>query len=286
MVKSLDKMVKLAQVNHLPLWEMILEDDIAERQVTREDSLEKMQGMYQVMKEANRDYNGDLRSASGLVGNDGEKLQQARGRGEMLCGDFMGRVMEIAVKMGESNACMRRVVAAPTAGASGVLPAVFLPMQDRFGLSDEKMLEALYVAGGVGEVIANRAFISGALGGCQSEIGSASAMAAAGAVALRDGDPEEIIHAAAMALKNLIGLVCDPVGGLVEVPCVKRNVIGAVNALAAADMALAGIRSQIPPDEVIDVIRDVGERMPAALRETGEGGLAATPTGQEIQRRI
>lgn len=235
--------------------------------------------MYQAMREADQNYDPALKSRSGLVGTDGGKLQEYADHGEPVCGEFLGRVMAKAVKMGESNACMKRIVAAPTAGACGVVPAVFLSMQEKYGFSDEKMTEALYVAAGIGGVIASRAFIAGAQGGCQAEVGSAAAMAAGGAAYLRGGDAEAIVHAAAMALKNLLGLVCDPVAGLVEVPCVKRNVSGAVVALSAADMALAGVRSRILPDEVIDAMREVGMAMPACVRETGEGGLAATPTG-------
>ena len=184
--------------------------------------------------------------------------------------------------MGECNACMKRIVAAPTAGASGVLPAVLLPLQARDGLDDRRMVEALYVAAGFGQVIAQRASISGAEGGCQAEVGSASGMAAAALVHVMGGTPGQMAHACAMALSNTLGLVCDPVAGLVEVPCVNRNVMGAVNALSCAEMALSGVESAIPCDEVIDAMGAVGRAMPTALRETGEGGLAATPTGRKI----
>ena len=177
---------------------------------------------------------------------------------------------------------MRRIVAAPTAGASGVLPAVLLPLRRRDGLEEAQMVQALYVAAGFGQVIASRASISGAEGGCQAEVGSASGMAAAALTAVMGGAPDASAHACAMALANTLGLVCDPVAGLVEVPCVKRNVMGAVNALACAEMALAGLTSAIPCDEVIDAMRAVGDALPASLRETGLGGLAATPTGRRI----
>ena len=189
----------------------------------------------------------------------------------------MGRVIAQALQMGESNACMKRIVAAPTAGACGVLPAVLIPLFR----DDPNTIRALFVAAGIGQVIATRASIAGASGGCQAEIGSASAMAAGALTALGGGIPSQITHAAAMALKNLLGLVCDPVGGLVEVPCVKRYVIGSVNALSAADMALAGIISRIPPDQVIDAMREVGDQMHPSLRETGQGGLANTPAARE-----
>ena len=206
-------------------------------------------------------------------------MEQARPE---LCGPFFREVIATALKMGECNACMRRIVAAPTAGACGVLPAVLLPVQRRFHCQEARMVEGLYVAAGFGQVIAARASISGAEGGCQAEVGSASGMAAAALVHVMGGEARQMAHACAMALSNVLGLVCDPVAGLVEVPCVKRNVMGAVNALSCAEMALAGITSVIPCDEVIDAMRAVGEALPAALRETGAGGLAATPTGHRI----
>ena len=199
-----------------------------------------------------------------------------------LCGSFLQSVIATALKVGEHNACMGRIVAAPTAGASGVMPAVLIPLQHKEGLSDQTMVECLYVAAGFGQVIAARASISGAEGGCQAEVGSASGMAAAALVHARGGPPAQMASACAMALQNVLGLVCDPVAGLVEVPCVKRNVMGAVNALACADMALAGIAGAIPCDEVIDAMASIGRCLPASLRETGEGGLAATPTGRKL----
>lgn len=286
MYRALADLCRRAEEKGIAFWEVVREDDCKERQLQKEESFSQMKAMYQAMKEADASYDAKLRSTSGLVGTDGGRLQAYVDGGHAICGDFMGRVMEKAVKMGESNACMKRIVAAPTAGACGVVPAVFLAMQDKYGFSEEKMTEALYTSAGIGGVIASRAFISGAQGGCQAEVGSASSMAAGGAVWLMGGSPEAIIHAAAMAMKNLLGLVCDPVAGLVEVPCVKRNVSGAVVALSAADMALAGVRSRIPPDEVIDAMREVGLSMPACVRETGEGGLAATPAGVRMREYL
>ncbi len=280
--KSLDEIINLSNTYEKAFWEIVLEDDLKERQVSSSESLEKMRQLYHSMKKADKAYDENLKSASGLVGGEGEKISRAQKEGKLISGSFTGEVMAKAIKMGESNACMKRIVAAPTAGSCGVIPAVFLTYEEQFQIPEQKMMEALYVASGIGEVIATRAFVSGAAGGCQAEIGSASAMTAGALAYLRGGDGECIAHAAAMAMKNLMGLVCDPVAGLVEVPCVKRNVIGAVNAISSADMAIAGIRSKIPPDEVIDAMRAVGEMMPACLRETGEGGLAGTPTGQEL----
>lgn len=279
MYTSIASMLSRAEERKIPLWEVVLEDDLAERGVERAASLERMTLHWRAMEEAERDYDPDRRSASGLVGGDGGRMEQARPE---LCGPFFREVIATALKMGECNACMRRIVAAPTAGACGVLPAVLLPVQRRFHCQEARMVEGLYVAAGFGQVIAARASISGAEGGCQAEVGSASGMAAAALVHVMGGEARQMAHACAMALSNVLGLVCDPVAGLVEVPCVKRNVMGAVNALSCAEMALAGITSVIPCDEVIDAMRAVGEALPAALRETGAGGLAATPTGHRI----
>ena len=269
-----------------PFWEIVLETDMEERQVTRSQSMAKMLTMWQAMSDAADGYTGRRRSVSGLVGGDGMKMRQYNLRGEAMTGGYVSEVIAEALSMAESNACMGRIVAAPTAGACGVLPAVLLPLCKYEELSQHQLLEALYVASGIGAVIAYRACIAGASGGCQAEIGTASAMAAGALVALRGGDGQQIGHAVAMALKNLMGLVCDPVAGLVEVPCVKRNVIGAVNAVSVADMAMAGITSQIPVDEVIDAMGEVGRRMPVEFRETALGGLAATPTGVAIQEKM
>ena len=269
-----------------PFWEIVLETDMEERQVTRNQSMAKMLTMWQAMSDAADGYTGRRRSVSGLVGGDGMKMRQYNLRGKAMTGGYVSEVIAEALSMAESNACMGRIVAAPTAGACGVLPAVLLPLCKYEELSQHQLLEALYVASGIGAVIAYRACIAGASGGCQAEIGTASAMAAGALVALRGGDGQQIGHAVAMALKNLMGLVCDPVAGLVEVPCVKRNVIGAVNAVSVADMAMAGITSQIPVDEVIDAMGEVGRRMPVEFRETALGGLAATPTGVAIQEKM
>ena len=198
----------------------------------------------------------------------------------------MAKVMSNALKMGCNNACMKRIVAAPTAGACGVMPAVLVTYYREYHVPEEKMIEALYVAAGIGQIIANRAYLAGASGGCQAEIGSGSGMAAAAICHVKGGDTVKLGNACAMALKNLMGLVCDPVGGLVEVPCVKRNVGGAFNAIAAADMALAGIESQIPVDQVIDAMKEVGDKMDVSLRETGFGGVAGSTRAAEIVERM
>lgn len=286
MFKSLQEIEERVENEGLSYFEVVLEDDSKEQGLTKEKSFARMLGMYQAMKEADEAYDETLSSRSGLVGKDGGKVRKAREEGRLLCGEFIGMVMEKAIKMGESNACMKRIVAAPTAGSCGVIPAVFLTLQKEKKYTDEEMTRALYVSAGIGGVIASRAFIAGAAGGCQAEIGTASAMAAGAVAYLMGADASVISHAAALSLKNLLGLVCDPVAGLVEVPCVKRNVLGAVNALTSADLALCGIVSRIPPDEVIDAMRAVGKAMPEAFRETGMGGLAATPTAERIKKEL
>ena len=280
---SMKQIFECSERESLPFWEIILHYDMDLRQVSRQASMAKMLSTWQAIQDAADSYTGTQRS---LVGGDGLKMRLYLRRGDSIGGDLVGEAIAQAISMAESNACMRRIVAAPTAGSCGVVPAVLLALREKEDYTQHQLLEALYVASGIGAVIAYRAGISGAAGGCQAEIGTASAMAAGALVTLRGGTNEQIGHAVAIALKNLMGLVCDPVAGLVEVPCVKRNVIGAVNAISAADMALAGIESRIPVDEVIDAMGEVGRRMPVEFRETALGGLAATPTGEAVKARM
>ena len=286
MYKSLEEICEMTTKEGKPFWKIVQEDDCKEQGISEGEAFEQMRGMYQAMREADDNYDGKLKSASGLVGTDGEKMHAAREAGTLLCGKFIGKVMEKALKTGESNACMKRIVAAPTAGSCGVLPAVLLPLARAGEADEEAICDALYVAAGFGQVIAARATLAGAEGGCQAEVGAASAMAAAALCHLKGGTPEQCAAAAAMALGNLLGLVCDPVAGLVEVPCIKRNVVGAVNAVSCANMALAGVDYAIPCDEVIDAMGRVGSLLSPDLRETGQGGLAATPTGVRIAERL
>lgn len=286
MYHSLQEIVEESAASGRPFWKVVQLDDCREEALSENESFEKMRQIWTAMRDSDREYNPKLKSASGLVGTDADKIRIRRESGGLLCGEFTSHVMERALRVAESNACMKRIVAAPTAGSCGVMPAVLLSMQEKLNLPDDRMIEALYVAAGIGGVIAERASLSGAEGGCQAEIGSASGMAAGAAVYLLGGDAEAMIHACAIALSGLLGLVCDPVAGLVEVPCVKRNVIGSMNAVTSADMAMAGVRSRIPPDEVIDAMRSVGQSLPVDLRETGHGGLAATPSGQKIREKI
>lgn len=283
---SIDDLVKLSDEMKLPMWKVILKVDAKERQVTEEASMAAMRQMYQIMKQTDADYDKDLMSPSGMTGGAGEKMHIYNQSGHNLAGEYIGLVMEKALIISESNACMKRIVAAPTAGSCGVIPAVFLSFEEYNNIPEDRMVEAMFITAGIGSVIAENASIAGASGGCQAEIGSASAMAAAGLAFLQGGDNECIANAMALALKNMLGLACDPVCGLVEVPCIKRNSSGAVNAVTSAQMALAGIKSAIEPDEVIDSMRRIGNDMPSCLKETSMGGLAVTPTAVAIKARL
>ena len=283
---SIEDILKICNENNTPFWRVIMETDMQERAVSEEQSFNTMKKMYEAMYEADQHYDKSLRSESKMTGGDGEKLHEYNVSGKNICGEYVGLAMEKAVKMGESNACMRRIVAAPTAGAGGVIPAVLLSYKELYHTDERKMIEAMFVTAGIGNVIAMNAYIAGASGGCQAEIGSASAMAAGALVYLQGGNDNQIVNAMSFALKSMLGLVCDPVCGLVEVPCVKRNSAGTVNAIASAQLAMAGIESAIKPDDVIDAMRRVGNSMHPSLKETGEGGLAATKSAELIKQRM
>ena len=280
---SVKAMLNVSRQNNQPLWDVILQSDLLESGLTRPQSLAEMHHLWQVMVQTSDNYCGADRSASGFAGGDAAKVAEAEARGQLLTGGYLAQVMAEALKTAECNACMKRIVAAPTAGSGGVLPAVLLPLWRSGSYNEEAICRALYVSAGFGQVVAARATLAGAEGGCQAEVGAASAMAAAALVELRGGTAEQCAEAFAMALTNLEGLVCDPVAGLVEIPCIKRNVIGAMNAVSCADMALAGVVGHIPADEVIDAMAEVGAAMSNDLRETGIGGLAGTPTGKAIR---
>lgn len=282
---SMQEIFDKCAVGNRSFWQVVQDTDVEERQVSPEESWKKMLETWRAMLDSAESYRGERRSVSGLVGGDGRLMREYVQEDTPVSGAFMGEVIATALSVGESNACMRKIVAAPTAGSCGVLPAVLVPLYWH-NVSEQEIVRALYVAAGIGAVIGYRASISGAAGGCQAEIGSASAMAAGALVSIQGGTPQQIGHAAAMALKNLMGLICDPVAGLVEVPCVKRNVIGAVNAVSCADMALAGIESRVPVDQVIDCMGEVGQRLPREFRETALGGLAATPFGKAVKEQM
>lgn len=262
--------------------DVVIENEMRSSGTDCECVEEKMRAMWKAMLEAAHSYEDNLLSRSGLTGGDGGRFKKYASSQKTICGPFILNVITNALKMAESNACMKRIVASPTAGSCGVLPAVLVPLFEENKFEEDKIVKSLFVSAGIGQVIANRASISGAEGGCQAEIGSASAMAAGTLVYLYGGSARQIASAAGFSLQNLLGLVCDPVAGLVEIPCVKRNVVGAVNACSCADMALAGIEPRIPADEVIDAMRAVGIKMDSSLKETGLGGLAASPFAKKV----
>ena len=277
---SVKELLSGAESAGLELWEYVLRVSADETGISTEHSWAQMAARLDAMKNADASYDAGMRSHSGLIGGDGAKMEAYAAGDGGICGEFIDSILAAALRMGECNACMHCIVAAPTAGACGVLPAVLLPYGRRHELTDDALIKALYVASGFGAVIAQRASISGAEAGCQAEIGTAAL------VYLHGGSSVQMANAAAMALKNMMGLVCDPVAGLVEVPCIKRNAAGAMNALCAAEMALAGIESRIPPDEVIDAMAAVGAALPSSLRETGMGGIAASPTAVRFREEF
>ncbi len=271
-----------------PISELIIEQECQMSGLPREKVWNKMKYNLETMRDAvkkGRSGNGVF-SSTGLTGGEAVKIKKYIEKGHTLSGDTIMTAVQNAVATNEVNAAMGVICATPTAGSSGTLPGVLFLLEKRLNLTEEQMIRFLFTAGGFGMVIANNAEIAGATGGCQAEVGSASAMGAAAAVEAAGGTAEQSAQALSIAMSNLLGLVCDPIAGLVEVPCVKRNAIGAGNALIAADMALAGCTSVIPADECIDAMKKVGHQMPASLRETGIGGLAGTPTVQVIKTKI
>ncbi len=284
---SVAELVALAAERGTTVSRIVLEDQSAAMEIPEEAILARMDEALSVMEaSAENGARPGIRSTSGTTGGDGCLLKRHAESGKTLGGTFLAKAIGKAVAVNEYNAYMGKIVAAPTAGSCGILPAAVLTMMEERGTSREAVVMALVTAGALGLVIASEASISGAEGGCQAECGSAAAMAAGALVELAGGTPEMVAHACAIALKNQLGLVCDPVAGLVEVPCIKRNAGGVATAITAAEMALAGVRSVIPADEVVSALREVGESIPAALRETAQGGLASTPTGQAVRDRV
>lgn len=281
------ELLELTKKHNLPISKIVI---MAEHEKTGEDLniiFEKMKKNLLVMRDSiNKGLNEDLKSVSGLTGGDAKKLYERVIIGNTLSGETIAKAVASALAVTEVNASMGKIVAAPTAGSSGVIPGALVTIGRKFGKSNDDMTEALFTASGIGVIIAKNATLAGAEGGCQAEVGSASAMAAAALVELMGGTPEQCLSAASFAIMNLLGLVCDPVAGLVEVPCEKRNAIGTANAIICADLAIAGIDSIIPFDEVVDAMYRVGRSIPSTLRETAEGGLAKTLTGIKLKEKI
>ena len=284
---SLADLVAIAEKIDMPLSSVVLQEQAETAETTTDAMYQKMAYALEIMRDSVKDgLDPDKRSASGLTGGDAYKMMQAVKEGKNICGKVFGEALTKALAVSETNASMGRIVAAPTAGSCGILPAAILAIAEDRNIPDHDVIMALFTASAVGMVIANNASIAGAEGGCQAECGAASAMAAAAVVEMCGGTPQMCVNACAIALKNILGLVCDPVAGLVEIPCIKRNAAGVGNALVAAEMALAGIESAIPADEVIMAMKKVGDAMSSALKETAEGGLAATPTGKKLCQKV
>ncbi|ODJ50031.1 L-serine dehydratase, iron-sulfur-dependent subunit alpha [Brochothrix thermosphacta] len=284
---SLNELLTRATTEKKKVYEIMLETEENQTGETRTQLMTKMAFQFDVMEEAVRKGTyTQVESKSGLTGGDGYRVQQYAERGHSFVAPETLTVIANALAVSEVNASMGRIVATPTAGSAGILPAVLVHCLDSGRFARNELVEALFTASALGLVIANSSSISGAEGGCQAEIGSATAMAAGTLVELAGGSPEQVGNAVGLAMKNSLGLVCDPVAGLVEIPCIIRNGLHALTAEAAADMALAGVKSIIPPDEVIKVMHEVGQNMPVSLRETGIGGLAGTPTGERIKKEI
>lgn len=286
-IASIEYILEQTEKLGAPIWQVIINEECADSDLSESEIRSRLLESYGVMKNAAQTGVAvDEKSTSGLTGGDAAKYNRYCAENKSVMGGFESRAMAYSLGTSEYNAAMGVIVAAPTCGSAGILPGVLIAAQEQFGFSDEQAVNGLITAGGIGAVVATRATISGAAGGCQAECGTAAAMAAAALVQVMGGSPKQCTHGAALALKNCLGLACDPVAGLVEVPCVKRNGIFAPFAIAAADMALAGIESFIPPDEVIDAMYEIGVNMPKSLRETAEGGLAITRTGLGAKKRL
>lgn len=283
---TINELVETAKENGISVGEAVLKDQAAQMEQTEERLLAQMEESLQVMEKAvESGMDPELHSTSGLTGGDAWKMMKY-GKTGGITGSFMTGAMARALAVSEYNAAMGKIVAAPTAGSCGIMPGCLVSVMKERGIAREKILRGMFTAAGFGMVIAKRASVSGAQGGCQAECGSAAAMTAAALTEIMGGTPQQAADACAMALKNQLGLVCDPVAGLVEIPCIKRNVAGIMIAFSSADMALAGIVSKIPVDEVVDAMKEVGDSLPCALKETAQGGLANTPTAKRMKESV
>lgn len=275
-----------AEQKQISISALVLSDQAEQMELSEEELYNRMKDSLHVMQEAVREgKNPKLRSTSGLTGGDAAKVEAYADTGG-ITGTFLNHAMARAIAVSEYNAAMGKIVASPTAGSCGILPGTVVSMLEEGRCDEHAAVMALFTAGAIGMVIANKASIAGAQGGCQAECGSASAMAAAALVELAGGTPSQAAHACAMAIKNQLGLVCDPVAGLVEIPCIKRNVSGIAIAFTSAEMALAGVESKIPVDECVLAMRQVGDMLPCSLKETSQAGLAATPTGIRLKKQV
>lgn len=280
-------LLSLCKEKNKKISEIVIEKEMKENDLSYEELMDKMKLVLDTMMDSSKiALDQEVISVSGLTGGDAKKVEDYRKKGKSISGDLVVSAMARALSTSEVNASMGKIVAAPTAGASGILPAAISIVWEKYDLDEEEIIHGLFTAGAIGEIIAKYASISGAEGGCQAECGSAAAMAAGAIIEVLGGDPETCLHGASFALLNIMGLVCDPVAGLVEFPCALRNASGVINAMASADLALAGVKSMVPFDEVVDAMDQVGKAMPETLKETALGGVAASPTGEDIKRRI
>ncbi|WP_101843848.1 L-serine ammonia-lyase, iron-sulfur-dependent, subunit alpha [Halobacillus sp. Marseille-P3879] len=286
MFKNVAELIERAEKENIPISEIMIRQEMEVKQVDREKIFSQMERNLDVMEKAVEDGLQGVKSHSGLTGGDAVLIQNYMRDHEPLSGNLLMDAVSKAVATNEVNAAMGTICATPTAGSAGCVPGTLFAVKNKLNPTREQMVRYLFTAGAFGFVVANNASISGAAGGCQAEVGSAAGMAAAAIVEMAGGTPSQSAEAMAITLKNMLGLICDPVAGLVEVPCVKRNAMGASNAVVAADMALAGVTSRIPCDEVIDAMYKVGQRMPSAFRETAQGGLADTLTGRKLEAKI
>jgi L-serine dehydratase len=281
------ELVKVCGEKDLHIWEYILEEESKESFLSKDEVFEKMRDSLKVMQAAaEHGMETEVKSVSGIIGGDAFKLSRYSDEGSTLTGRVMTKAMARALSCSEVNASMGRIVAAPTAGSCGIIPATLITAGEALGKSEDDLIKALFTSAGVGEIIAKSATLAGAEGGCQAECGSAAAMASAAVVEMMGGSPDQALNAAAIVFKNILGLVCDPVAGLVEVPCAKRNMAGTVSALTTADMVMAGVMSKIPFDETVSAMHNVGNSLPNELRETALGGLAATETGLKLKKMV
>jgi L-serine dehydratase len=286
-VSSGKELIEICSEKNIPIWEYTIQEEIEKSESSREKVIERMQSTLHVMMNSSTyAQENKVQSVSGLIGGDAYKIKQYADKEKTLTGDFINRAMARALSSSEVNAAMGRIVACPTAGSCGILPAVVLSAGEKLNKSEDELIQALFTAAGVGIIIAKNATLAGAEGGCQAECGSAAAMASAAVVEMMGGRPEQALSAAAIVIKNVLGLVCDPVAGLVEVPCAKRNIAGTVSALTTADLAMSGVYSKIPFDEVVWAMYKVGKQLPSELRETALGGIAITPTALKYKKEI
>lgn len=282
-----EELIKICKENNITLAEYAIRVEMENSDMSREEILEKMRKTLMVMKHsAEEGMNNEVYSVSGLIGGDAYKLRKYLETGKNLTGDIMVKAMARAISCSEVNASMGKIVAAPTAGSCGILPAVIITAAEKLNKGEKEMINALCTASSVGMIIARNATLAGAEGGCQAECGSAAAMASAAVVEMMGGTPEMALNAGAIVFKNILGLVCDPVAGLVEVPCAKRNFAGAVSALTTADLVMAGVMSKIPFDDTVSAMYKIGRSMPAELRETALGGCATTNRGIILSKKI